>query len=72
MVQTPDGEWRAKGVVPALEDIDIEARRERFFDSLAGASTKRHYAFENLHWGWLVFGFYTLPIIVEVLRRLFR
>ena len=45
---------------------EAEASREAFFNSLAGKSSKRHYAFENLHWAWLVFGFYTLPIISAV------
>jgi hypothetical protein len=51
---------------------DIEARRERFFDSLAGKSTKRHYLFENVqlvHWAM---AFYALPIIIVVLQQLFR
>jgi hypothetical protein len=74
--QSP-GVWslalRLTGRKPSPETPeDTEARRERFFDSLAGKSTKRHYLFENVSLAQMAFGLYSVCIVIALVGRLFR
>ena len=75
LTETSPGHWEVVKRLPGKAGADpseeeLEARREAFFDSLAGHSTKRQYMFEGLHWAHFVMGFYSIPIFYYAVRYL--